>query len=45
MRQAAGRVGRAEEGRRHRGTKRLGPAEVVEAGGMAAPTSIHLAAI
>ena len=34
-RQAAGRVGRAEEGRRHRGAQRLGPAAVVEAGRVA----------
>src|SRR5258708_34380196 len=30
-RQAAGRVGRAEAGDRHRGAQRLGPAAVVEA--------------
>jgi hypothetical protein len=43
-RQAAGCAGWAEEGRRHRGTKRLWPAEVVEAGRVAVPWSIHLAA-
>jgi hypothetical protein len=31
-RQAVGRVGRAEEGRRHRGVQRLGPAALVQAG-------------
>src|SRR5262245_47068233 len=35
--QAAGRAGGAEEGRRHRGAKRLGPAEMVEAGRVAVP--------
>jgi hypothetical protein len=33
-RQAAGRAGWAEEGRRHRGAERLGPTALVEAGGM-----------
>jgi hypothetical protein len=42
---AEGYIGRAEEGRRHRGTKRFGPAEVVQAGGMAAPWSTRLTAI
>src|SRR5262249_47248522 len=40
--QAAGGAGRAEEGRRHRGTKRLRATEVVEAGRMAVPKSILL---
>src|SRR5262249_15756469 len=44
-RQAAGRVGRAEKGRRHRRAKRLRPTEVVEAGGMAASWSTHLTKI
>jgi hypothetical protein len=35
-RQAAGRAGRAEEGRCHRGAQRLGPAALVEAAGVAA---------
>ena len=34
-RQAAGRAGRAEEGRRYRGAQRLGPAAVVEVGRVA----------
>jgi exodeoxyribonuclease V alpha subunit len=34
-RQAAGRVGWTEKGNRHRGPQRLGPAALVEAGGMA----------
>ena len=38
-RQAAGRAGRAEEGRRHRGAQRLGPAAVVEAQRVAASRS------
>jgi hypothetical protein len=41
-RQPPGRVGRAEEGRGHRGTKRLWSTEVVKAGGMAAPWSTRL---
>ena len=35
-RQAAGRAGWAEEGHRHRGAQRLGPAALVEAAGVAA---------
>src|SRR5262249_60233568 len=44
-RQAAGRVGWAEEGGRHRRAKRLRPKEVVKAGGMAASWSTHLTTI
>ena len=40
----APRVGRAEGGRRGRDPKRLGPAELVEASGMAVCWSIHLTA-
>ena len=43
-RQAAGRVGRAEEGRRNCGAQRFGPAALVEAGRVAASPSIHFAA-
>ena len=44
QRQAAGRAGRAEEGRRHRGAQRLGPGAVVEASGVAAPWFTRLTA-
>ena len=43
-RQAAGRSGWAEEGRRHRGAQRLGPAALVEAAGVAASQPVPLAA-
>ena len=43
-RQAAGRFGRAEEGRRNCGAQRFGPAALVEAGRVAASPSIHFAA-
>ena len=43
-RQAACRAGRAEEGHRHRGAQRLGPAALVEAAGVAASRPVPLAA-
>jgi ATP-dependent DNA helicase RecD-like protein len=43
-RQAAGRVGRTEKGRRHCGAQRLRPATLVEAGRMAASWSSRLTA-
>ncbi len=43
-RQAACRSGWAEEGRRHRGAQRLGPAALVEAAGVAASRPVPLAA-
>jgi hypothetical protein len=43
-RQAPGRTGRAEEGRRHRGAQHLGPATMVEAAGMVAVRTAPLQA-
>ena len=43
-RQAACRAGWAEEGHRHRGAQRLGPAALVEAAGVAASRPVPLAA-
>src|ERR1700730_11951121 len=43
-RQASGRVGRSEEGGRHRRPKCLGPTTVVEAAGMAPPPPIFITA-